>query len=129
MIPQIDYMLQLNKDFAEAKSWDDTSLRHFLSVEAAKNQRDTCENSRSEMLSMFHDFHLPWRLLQIVATSEVYEKRTAYNLFALLRIGNEYSHTDPVSSSQAQPSWVLLISYVGFLAYLWPNERPSLWRC
>lgn len=40
-----------------------------------------------------------WGILHAVSMDATYAKATAYNLFDLLRLGNEYSKLHPVSES------------------------------
>jgi hypothetical protein len=86
-------------DFAQLRneSWDDISCRGSVSRAATTTPQDTDRITPFANESTSEDYEAAWSVLQAVSMDPKYMMRTEYNLFRLIRRGNEFSRNESVS--------------------------------
>lgn len=104
------YLVEARPDFAQLDdaSWDDITTRESMS-EAAMTSTEyggdgyTFTGGDGGTLTpegfLQQDYEAAWSVLQAVSMDPTYLMKTEYNLFTLLRQGNEFSVYEPVSAS------------------------------
>jgi hypothetical protein len=86
-------------DFAQLRneSWDDISCRGSVSRAATTIPQDPDRITHFANESTLEDYEAAWSVLQAVSMDPKYMMRTEYNLFRLIRRGNEFSRNESVS--------------------------------
>jgi hypothetical protein len=86
-------------DFAQLKNeaWDDITCRESVSRAATTMPQDLDRITPFANESSLEDYEAAWSVLQAVSMDPKYMMRTEYNLFRLIRRGNEFSRNESVS--------------------------------
>jgi hypothetical protein len=90
----------------EDSSWENIMSRLHLSRAASVAAAPTTRNfgGESDYDSLLEYFQAPWSLLRAVGGDRSYEGKTGYNLFTLIRLGNLFTRTNPVSLNEKNDS-------------------------
>jgi hypothetical protein len=96
------HLVEARPDFAQLDdaSWDDITNRGSVSraaITLTEYGGDGDTFTPDGFLQQ--DYEAAWSVLQAVSMDPTYLTRTEYNLFTLLRQGNEFSVYEPVSAS------------------------------
>jgi len=93
------HLVHTRRDFAQLKasSWEESQDLQAVSREAISlTEYDGDEHSIAFDNVDLEDYEAAWSVLQAVSMDPTYLKKTAYNFFTLIRLGNKYSQRDPV---------------------------------
>lgn len=93
------HLVHARKDFKklDSTSWAVINDRQALSREAiALTEHDGDEASIIFDSIDLEEYEAAWSVLQAVCMDATYVKKTAYNLFTLIRLGNVFAHREPV---------------------------------
>jgi hypothetical protein len=93
------YLVHARGDFAQLKasSWEESRDLQAVSREAISlTEYDGDERSIAFENIDLEDYEAAWSILQAISMDSTYLKKTAYNLFTLIRLGNKYSRRGPV---------------------------------
>jgi hypothetical protein len=101
------HLVEARPDFAQLDdaSWDDITNRGSVSraaITLTEYGGDGDTFTPDGFLQQ--DYEAAWSVLQAVSMDSTYLAKTEYNLFTLLRQGNEFSVYEPVSSFIILPS-------------------------
>jgi hypothetical protein len=98
----INHMLRTHQEYAELEdsAWQDADLLKKLSIAASTDVKvhETERLGPSDEDHLFDAHTTVWKILQVVSTDPKYLWPTEYNLFTLLRIGNQELVKHPVRS-------------------------------
>ncbi len=95
------HLVEARPDFAQLDdaSWDDITNRESVSEAAmASSEYDGDEDTFTPEGFLQQDYEAAWSVMQAVSMDPTYLTKTDYNLFTLLRQGNEFSVYEPVSA-------------------------------
>ncbi|KAK0123923.1 hypothetical protein ONS95_008913 [Cadophora gregata] len=91
------HLVRTRNDFARLSesSWEDTARRESLSLSGSS----FIEHDGNAEIPTLHlaDYEAPWAVLQVVSMDTAYMSKTAFNLFSLIRLGNDFSKSEPAS--------------------------------
>jgi hypothetical protein len=100
------HLVEARPDFAQLDdtAWDDISNRESVSEAASREAAMTSSEYGGDGDTftpegfLQQDYEAAWSVLQAVSMDPTYLTKTEYNLFTLLRQGNEFSVYEPVSA-------------------------------
>lgn len=97
---RILYLLKARDDFSQLAdtSWEDLNIRNLLCRMTAATH-SLSQNELPGEIPPLENHEAAWALLQAVAMDNKYLEQTEYNAFKLIRLGNQFSHKDPVCSA------------------------------
>ncbi len=96
---RISHLVHTRHEFKQltATSWEDVTIRESVSRSAtAFTDLDRYDDIFLSRGADLEDYETAWSILQAVSMDRTYLKKTEYNFFTLIQLGNSFSREDQV---------------------------------
>ncbi len=110
---RISHLVQTRYEFKQlvASSWEDVTIRESVGHSATLTRPDGYEDIFLSRFADLEDYEAAWGVLQAVSMDRTYLKKTEYNLFTLIRLGNSFSRQDQVLSKISIEQLILVTNF------------------